>query len=125
MLKIELKDRRVPVPYTYTPPAPWKNPNVPVTTAPSVTNIELFNEARRRDNIVKTLVNEFKMTEGQVVLSSVSDKEYIINKICRTYAHMGKEADWPKNDNPMIVTITSTEDGSISFCTTNYLKAKP
>jgi len=98
MLKVVLIDRRIPVPYTYTPPQPWKNPNVPATTAPAVTNIVLFNEAKRRDNIIKKLVEEFKMVEGQVVLAAVSGQEYVINKICRSYAHMGGADDWPKSD---------------------------
>jgi len=124
MIKLELKDRRIPVPYVYTPPAPWKNPNVPATTSPTVTNIELYNEARRRENIIKGLLADFKLVEGQIVQAAISGQEFIINKICRTYAHMGANVDWPKNDNPMIVTITSTKDQSVCFCTTNYLKAK-
>jgi len=42
MLKIVLEDRRKPV--VYTPPAPWKAPSTP-----AVTNIAVYNEARRRD----------------------------------------------------------------------------
>lgn len=124
MIKLILKDRRIPAPYTYQPPSTWVNPNIPKPTTPSVTNIELYNETRRRENIIKALLAEFKLVEGQVVLSAVGDREYIINKICRTYAHMKSDVDWPKNDNPMIVTITSTKDNSVCFCTTNYLKAK-
>jgi len=117
MLKIVLEDRRKPV--VYTPPAPWKAPSTP-----AVTNIAVYNEARRRDNIIKELVKEFKMVEGQIVKPTATNQEYIINAICRSYAHMGNDVDWPASDNPMIVTITSTKDQSVCFCTTNYLKAK-
>lgn len=120
MIKLVLEDRRKPV--VYTPPAPWKAPS-PVVQ-PSVTNIAVYNEARRRDNIIKELLKEFKLVEGQIVQAEASGQEYILNKICRSYAHMGNDVDWPASDNPMIVTITSTKDQSVCFCTTNYLKAK-
>jgi hypothetical protein len=120
MIKLVLEDRRKPV--VYTPPAPWKAPS-PVVQ-PSVTNIAVYNEARRRDNIIKELLKEFKLVEGHIVLAVVSNQEYVINKICRSYVHMGSDVDWPASDNPMIVTITSTKDQSVCFCTTNYLKAK-
>jgi len=119
MLKVVLKDRRPVVAHIpYTPPTTaWKAP-------PAVSNIAVYNETRRRDNIIKALVAECKFTEGQVVLSAVKEEEFLINKICGCYAHMGSDVDWPTNDNPMIVTITKVNDKSVSFCTTNYLKAK-
>ena len=101
---------------------PWKAP--PPTTHP-VSNITVYNETRRRDNIIKKLVEDCKFTEGQIVLSAVKEEEFIINKICKCYAHMGSDVDWPVNDNPMIMTITSVKNKTVSFCTTNYLKAKP
>ena len=119
MIKLVLKDRRPVVAHIpYTPPvSAWKAP-------PTVSNITIYNETRRRDNIIKALVTECGFTEGQVVLSAVKGDEFIVNKICRSYAHMGSDVDWPANDNPMILTITSVKDKVLSFCTTNYLKAK-
>lgn len=120
MIKLVLEDRRKPV--VYTPPTPWKAPSTVVQ--PSVTNIAVYNEARRRDNIIKELLKDFKLVEGQIVEAAVTGQEFILNKICRSYSHMGADVDWPANDNPMIVTITSTKDQSVCFCTTNYLKTK-
>jgi len=120
MIKLVLKDRKPFVPITYTPPpSPWKAP-----AQPSVSNITVYNETRRRDNIIKKLVEDCGFVEGQVVLSAVKEEEHVINKICKCYAHMGADVDWPTNDNPMIMTITKVKDKTISFCTTNYLKAK-
>lgn len=122
MIKVVLKDRRSIAPFTY-PPLPWKAP----TGAPQpVSNIAVFKETARRENIIKKLVSECGFTEGQVVLSDVKEEEeYVINKICRCYAHLGSNVDWPVNDNPMLLTITSVKNTSVSFCTTNYVKAKP
>ena len=123
MIKVVLKDRRPVIPFTYTPPPiPWK-PSSPTTH--TVSNITVYNETRRRENIIKKLVEECGFTEGQVVLSAVKNEEFIINKICKCYAHLGSTVDWPVSDNPMIVTITSVKDKVVSFCTTNYLEAKP
>jgi len=120
MIKVVLANRRTPSP-AYVPPA-YRAPVA--TTQQPVSNITLYNETRRRDNIIKALVDECKFSEGQIVLSAVKGEEYVINKICKCYAHMGADAEWPANDNPMIVTITSMKDKTVSFCTTNYLKAK-
>lgn len=120
MIKVVLKDRKPVVPFTYTPP-PWKGP---ATIVHPVSNITVYNETVRRENIIKKLVSECGFTEGQIVLSDVKEEEYIINKICRCYAHLGSNVDWPANDNPMLLTITSVKNTSVSFCTTNYVKAK-
>mgnify|MGYP000491083028 CR=1 FL=1 len=71
------------------------------------------------------IISEFSAPKDAIVLSAVKEEEFIINKICTCYAHMGSDVVWPGNDNPMIVTITSVKNKTVSFCTTNYLKAKP
>jgi len=120
LIKVVLKDRIVP-----PIPAPWKNlyPNGP--TIPAVSNIAVYNETRRRDNIIKELVKECKFTEGEIALSAAANEEYIVHRICKCYAHMGADVEWPASDNPMIVTIIAVKDKTVSFCTTNYLKVKP
>jgi len=116
VIKLVLADRRVPP--AIPAPVVWKAPQQ------AVSNIAVYNESRRRDNIIKKLVEECGFTEGQVVVSAIKGDEYIINKICKCYAHFGSDVDWPANDNPMIITATSVKDKVLSFCTTNYLKVK-
>ena len=117
MLKFVLADRKKPpVPFVYKAPT--------VAQQPAAVNIELFNEARRRDNIIKELVKKLPYKVGDKVVPADPNKKEesaTIVGICTTYAHLGHEYTWPKNDNPMIVTARKDKDGTIYFCTTNYL----
>ena len=106
-------------PTVYSPAAP--------VNQPYVTNLAIYNEAKRRNSIIKDLVKEFKHKKGDK-LECVNDQditrwgECTLISIVDDYQHMEKDHKWPANDNPMIVTASSAE-GEIFFATTNYFKA--
>lgn len=104
------------------PPAPVVN----VNALPYVTNLAIFNEARRRNKIIKELVKEFKYKSGDVVeCSNPQDQARwgacTIISVVDDYMYMEKDHKWPPNDNPMIVTASSQE-GEIFYATTNYFQ---
>ncbi len=106
----------------YSPPPPVVNN----TALPYVTNLAIYNEAKRRNNIIKQLVKEFKYKSGDVVeCKNPADQakwgSCTIISVLDDYQHMEKDHKWPANDNPMIVTASSNV-GEIFYATTNYFQ---
>ena len=108
-----------------------KQPPVPVVYSPPVSTISpqpaaLFNEIRRRENIIAALVKDFKHKVGDY-LEPGNQQDFdkwgkcTVLVICDQYIHLGRDFEWPKNDNPMLITASS-ESGEIFFATTNYFK---
>ena len=96
------------------------------TALPYVTNLAIYNEAKRRNNIIKQLVKEFKYKSGDVVeCKNPADQtrwgQCTIISVLDDYQHMEKDHKWPANDNPMIVTASSNV-GEIFYATTNYFQ---
>ena len=150
MIDITLKSKREPkttYPYTgykgYTPTthAPSQQTQVHQTsvteainnvvklTSNSNKNKQLFDEAVRRDKIIKTLVEgvTYKENDRVMFVRPADEKKYgkhvIIEKILKSYGQWPKNEPWPDNDNPMIVhLVIKDKDDERLFCTTNYVK---
>jgi len=95
-----------------------------VTTVVDNPSTGIFAEAVRREKIVKELAEGFKFKQGDKVLPKdpaafAQWGECTVMAVCSDYIHLGKDHVWPKNDNPMIVTASSSV-GEIFFATTNY-----
>jgi len=91
----------------------------------SITNTEWA----RRQAILEKLALECPYIVGDVVRPSNAmdfekDGFYTITHIAETYSDWkgptGKDSNWPKNDNPMIVTAQRVKDGYVSIATVNY-----
>ena len=119
MLMLTISNRKKPVSYTYVPPT---NNHVAASNA---VNLSIYNEAKRRSAIVQKLAEECTYTEGDIVATiKPSDGDIRVIRICRDYIHMGKDEDWPKSDNPFLVTAQYVKDNKIFNCTINYLQKK-
>jgi len=120
MIVTTITNRKTPTPTTtYTP-------TVYQPTTPAA-NLAIFNEVTRRDKIVKELFKGFKHVKGDKVNpSNAEDVEKFgkctIISVVDSYIQLEKDFKWPANDNPMIVTASST-DGEIFYATTNYFEA--
>lgn len=91
-----------------------------------ISNQSIINEVQRRDKIIKELVKEFPYKVGDYIIPQKEEDQKKWGKctvlaICSEYIHLSKDDKWPKNDNPLIVTV-SAETGEIFFATTNYFK---
>lgn len=123
MLEFTLKNRKSP----FIPAFP--KPHVPVHNNQQQSNGgSSWAEVLRRDKIIKELAKACGFTVGQVVVPVHidDDKQYgdcIVIGVAHTYTQYGKDVNWPKNDNPMILTLT-TQIGETIFATTNFVKAK-
>lgn len=122
MIITTITNRKKPVVW---PPAP-QAPVVHTQSLPYVTNLAIYNEAKRRNGIIKDLVKTFNYKKGdKVECANPADTakwgQCTIMGILDDYQHMEKDHKWPPNDNPLIVTAAA-EDGSIFFATTNYFK---
>ena len=121
MIEYSLPSRRQP---------PVKTGFVPAPALVSPTAQTIIGEAKRRDDIIKQMFKNCPYKEGDIVkpYSAAGIKQYgddvIVEKICDTYAKMGKSEEWPKDDCPMIVTAWSNKTSSRFFCTVGYLEKK-
>ena len=87
-------------------------------------------EAQRRDNVIKALVAKAFFYTGQSVRAHnesdfARDGPARIIGIAGSYkAFIGtdKEADWPNDDNPMIVAARYEKSGQVVNATTNYFR---
>jgi hypothetical protein len=146
MLSIKLKSKRPPVvPYKYTgytppsapAPAPMQQQQVHQPPTPAIVtdintkekNKKLFDEALRRDKIIRDLVAECKYTTGERVMfiREADEKKYgrdvWVTKIVESYGQWPKNEAWPDNDNPMIVHLcVKDKNDEALFCTVNMVK---
>lgn len=90
----------------------------------------LFEEAQRRDLIVRNLAATLTYGPGDWVQPTkpgvaheYGDRIKIL-RICDTYGKFGKDEVWPESDNPMIVHAWSEKLNSTFMCTTNFLTKK-
>lgn len=119
MLRLQISNKK---PVVIAPSYQYTNKPSTIYTAD---NNALFNEATRRDGIVKKLYQECPFFVGDSVRPKDPDRftKYGVGKIthiCTKYTDLGKDYEWPQTDNPLIVTVMSN-DGEMYFCTTNYL----
>lgn len=125
MITINITPRKKP-PAPYTPPAvQYTNPPYNHTYA---NNVAMYNEIMRRDKIVKELFNKFQYKAGDEIVPKNEDAQKKWGKckvmgVVSEYVHLEKDYKWPKNDNPMIVTVAA-ESGEMFYATTNYFKEK-
>lgn len=108
---------------TYTPPA-WNSARDVALAKSRGISVQEFV---RRDAIVKECAKTVEVDLYGHAFPK-SKKEYdalgevIVTGICQTYADFSRNEEWPKNDNPMIVSFYAVKDRSKSFfCTANYL----
>jgi hypothetical protein len=91
------------------PTVSWKPP---VTLLPYYNKLipnEIEIESQRRDAIVKGLalkfLTTFKIGQTVMFIGQPSVGKIIVTHICKRYSDLGKNSTWPKNDNPMIVSL--------------------
>lgn len=104
--------------------------NVVELTAGTTTekNKKLFDEACRRDKIIKDLFASctYKEKDRVMFINPKDDLKYgkdpYVTKIISSYAQWPKNEPWPDNDNPMIVTLFVQDKAETLFCTTNLVK---
>lgn len=111
--------KKPPAPFTPTvyTPTPGYNHN-------QANNFVVYQEVLRRDKIIKDLVKEFKHKPGDELVPKHQDDvdkwgKCTMISIVNDYIHMEKDHKWPKNDNPLILTV-SAESGELFYATTNY-----
>ena len=91
-------------------------------------NKPIFDEALRRDKIIKNLVAAMPYCLGEWVVPANDEdiarygNELLVEKVCDTYGKYGLKEKWPESDNPMLITAYSKRDNIRFFCTTNFLK---
>jgi hypothetical protein len=124
MLEFTLKNRREP--YFPVPKVPTIPP--PYNYQQQSTGGSSWAEVLRRDKIIKKLAKDCGFTPGQVVVPVHVDDvdkhgDCTVVGIAHTYTQYGKDVEWPQNDNPMILTL-KTKDNGVLFATVNYVKAK-
>ena len=81
----------------------------------------------RRDNAVRAMFRECSWRPGDTGFP-INKKDYekygpfLVTGVMTTYRDTAYDHEWPKSDNPMIVTIKSLKDASqILFCTPLWL----
>lgn len=88
----------------------------------------IFDEAIRRDKVIKDIVNKlvYKVGDTTKPVNKKDVEEYgdviVVEKICDTYGKYGRDEKWPEHDNPMIVHAYSKKKDIRFTCTTNYLQ---
>jgi hypothetical protein len=88
----------------------------------------MFQEALRRDKIIKEEVEKLTYKVGDIVgiSSEKGIKEYgekvEVKNIMSSYHQFGRNEKWPEDDLPLIVTGYSLDKKLTFFCTVNYLK---
>lgn len=106
------------------------SPSYLPTTA-LTSNTEMFNEARRRDNVIKNLLKDLKYKEGDHVkpwnqkgVDEMGD-DCVVIKICDSYAKFGKTEEWPVKDSPLMLVHAFSNKTKTNFhCTPQYLVPK-
>jgi hypothetical protein len=90
----------------------------------------MFEEAVRRDRVIKKLVAEMPYCLGEWVqpadrqaVDTYGD-EILIEGVCDTYGKMGRKEKWPEHDNPMIISAYSKKNDLHFHCTVNFLIPK-
>ncbi len=87
----------------------------------------LFKQAKTRDARIKALVKNLSYVEGEYVsplTQAGRDKwgeQVVVEKICDSYAKMGKDEEWPANNTPFLITAWSDKENTRFFCTPGYL----
>ena len=110
----------------------WPPVLVPQTTTTPVNNVvqSISDEAKRRDDIVRKLYQEFPLNPGDTATPSdetIAKKvgmKLIIMAVAKSYADLGKDDKWPEDNNPLMVHIKSYDKNCDFFVTTNAIKRK-
>ena len=130
MITQSFKSKRAPSFPSYMPAKetsdnkPWYSPQeIAAAAARKITPAEYI----RRDNIVKELATACPLQTGDTAYPH-DKKGYhlygacIVVGICRSYKDFSLDEEWPKNDNPFIVSFSSLNNRKdIFLCTSNYL----
>jgi hypothetical protein len=112
---------------TYHSNQPWYAPmDYQQAQARKITPAEFL----RRDSIVREMFRTCAWRNGDTGFPS-NKKDYekygvfIVIGVLSTYRDTSYDHEWPKSDNPMIVTIKSLKDPTqIMFCTPAWLEKK-
>lgn len=96
----------------------------------STSNVTLFEEAQRRDKIVRSLAEKCGLKEGDLAIpvrpekrEEYGDKIRII-KVTDSYGKFGRDEVWPPSDNPMIIHAFSEKLQDHFMCTVGFLVKK-
>lgn len=99
-----------------------------MTTSSSATaNKTLFEEAQRRDKIVRSLAEKCGLKEGDLAIPAHPEKREMygdkirIIKVTDSYGKFGRDEVWPENDNPMIIHAFSEKLQDHFICTVGFL----
>jgi len=119
-------------PLSVAPPISPSQPLGAATSGPPPSppaNKTIFDEAQRRDRIIRKLNAEvpYKAGDRVITVDPMKREEYgemQVMHILPSYALYGKDEKWPDHDNPMIVTAKRLNNDSIITCTTNFIQKK-
>ncbi len=121
------------VPVKHTPMQQQQVHQTPVNNVVEMTpqekNKTLFDEAMRRDKIIKELSSTcpYHVNDRVMFIKPADEKkhgkEVYVTKIINTYGQWPRNEEWPDNDNPMIVHLrVADRNNEVLFCTTNMVK---
>lgn len=109
-----------------SPAFPKIQPQLPWPLVNSVVQ-NLSDEARRRDEIVKKLYNEFPLKPGDTataiptMIDQIGER-LIIVAVAKTYAELGRDDPWPVSDRPLMVHVKSYDKNSDFLVATSSVK---
>jgi hypothetical protein len=136
MIELTLKSKRIPEKkggwFNPVNKGGYMPPALPNHTSTALTsNTEMFNEAQRRDKIIRERIAQIKYKEGDHVKPwcqkeiDVYGDDIVVIKICDTYAKFGKNEKWPANDYKlMLIHAFSRKTKENFWCTPLYLVPK-
>lgn len=128
MIEQTYPSKRVPLlPPPYVHNTPWFSPmDYQQAMSRKITPAEFV----RRDNIVRAMFRDCKWRPGDTGFP-INKKDYekygvfVVIGVMTTYRDTSYEHEWPKSDNPMIVTIKSLKDQTqVLFCTPEWVVKK-
>lgn len=127
MIEQTYPSKRVPLLPVRITEGPWFSPmDYQQAQSRKITPSEFV----RRDNIVRAMFRDCQWRPGDTGFP-INKKDYeksgvfVVIGVMTTYRDTSYDHDWPKNDNPMIVTIKSLKDAAtIFFCTPEWIVKK-
>ena len=131
MIEIHLPSKRevalIPLKSPTQTHPPWGSENKDEDKASNTGNNPAFIfEKLRRDKIIKDMYSKCKWKPGDFVMPHSEPERHRFGRKCRVSAVARNliefgENDWPKNDQPMIVSVHIEDTNKNFFCTPEYL----
>lgn len=95
---------------------------------PSPITKPIFDEALRREKVIKDIVSKMTFKVGDVVKPVAPREQFVygndilVEKVCDSYGKYGKNEKWPEHDNPLLVHAYSRTKDTRFTCTVNFLQ---